>query len=145
MRHLLNSLALAVGATVGHAQSGDITTDSLAQPMVEVAPRFPGGEMAFYAFMQENLIYPETCMELGIQGRVYVEFTVDKVGSITDARVVRSAHPMLDAEALRVVNAMPSWEPGTMNGDLVLVRYNVPVTFRLAEGGTSRKKRRQKD
>ncbi len=99
--------------------------------MVEQKPSFPGGEAAMYQWLSNNIVYPPAASEEGIQGRVVVEFVVDKDGSITYARVVRTRHPALDKEALRVIKAMPNWIPGRNNGQPVKVTYTLPVTFKL--------------
>lgn len=99
--------------------------------MVEQKPSFPGGEAAMYQWLSNNIVYPPAASEEGIQGRVVVEFVVGKDGSITNARVVRTRHPALDKEALRVIKAMPNWIPGRNNGQPVKVTYTLPVTFKL--------------
>lgn len=99
--------------------------------VVEQMPSFPGGPAALMKFLQENVKYPVVAQENGIQGRVVVSFVVEKDGSITDVRVVKSIDPSLDREASRVVKSMPNWIPGKQNGAAVRVKYNVPVSFRL--------------
>ena len=94
-------------------------------------PSYPGGRNAMIAFFSSNMKYPEAAKKKGIHGRVIVNFVVDKDGSITEAKVVRSVDPLLDKEALRLVNLMPKWKPGAMDGKPVRVRYSVPFTFRL--------------
>ena len=101
--------------------------------VIEDQPEFPGGEMAMLQFMAENLVYPESCKEQKIQGRVMVTFVVAKDGSVTETEVVKSVNPEIDAEALRVVNSMPKWKPGKQNGKEVRVKMTVPVIFKLAE------------
>ena len=99
--------------------------------VVEQMPYFPGGTNALVEYMEENIKYPEDCEEVCIQGRVVITFVVEKDGSISDAKVVRSVYPSLDEEALRVVNGMPKWCPGKQNGQSVRTKYTIPVTFRL--------------
>lgn len=99
--------------------------------VVENMPSYPGGRNAMIAFFSSNMKYPEAAKKKGIHGRVIVNFVVDKDGSITEAKVVRSVDPLLDKEALRLVYSMPKWNPGTMDGKPVRVRYSVPFTFRL--------------
>ena len=99
--------------------------------VVENMPSYPGGRNAMIAFFSSNMKYPEAAKKKGIHGRVIVNFVVDKDGSITEAKVVRSVDPLLDKEALRLVYSMPKWKPGTMDGKPVRVRYSVPFTFRL--------------
>lgn len=99
--------------------------------VVEQMPSFPGGNDALMKFLSDNVKYPVVAQENGVQGRVVVSFVVEKDGSITDVKVVRSVDPSLDKEAARVVKSMPHWIPGRQNGAAVRVKYNVPVSFRL--------------
>ena len=99
--------------------------------VVEEMPHFPGGAAALQAFLSSNTKYPVVAQENGVQGRVTVSFVVERDGSITDVRVVRSVDPSLDREASRVVRSMPRWSPGKQNGSTVRVKYTVPVVFRL--------------
>ena len=99
--------------------------------VVEVMPSFPGGQSALMQYLNSNIKYPVVAQENGVQGRVVVSFVVEKDGSITDVRVVRSVDPSLDREAMRVVKSMPHWIPGKQNGSAVRVKYNVPVSFKL--------------
>ena len=99
--------------------------------VVEEMPSFPGGQGALMQFLSSNIKYPVVAQENGVQGRVIVGFVVEKDGSITDVKVMRSVDPSLDREAQRVVKAMPKWKPGKQNGSAVRVKYTVPVVFRL--------------
>ena len=104
----------------------------LSVAMVEQKPSFPGGESAMYKWLQDNIIYPAAASEEGVQGKVTVQFIVEKDGSITHVQVVRGNHPALDAEAARVIRKMPRWTPGRNNGQPVRVTYHLPVQFKLA-------------
>ena len=99
--------------------------------VVEKMPEFPGGVQELLGFLSKTIKYPAEAEKAGTQGRVIATFVVRKDGSISDARVVKSVDPLLDAEALRVINAMPAWIPGTQNGKPVNVKYTVPISFRL--------------
>ena len=99
--------------------------------VVEVMPQYPGGQIAMMKYIMENIKYPEQAMKEGIQGRVTVRFIVEKDGSISNVKPVLSVHPLLDKEAVRVVESMPKWSPGKQNGKPVRVRFNVPVMFKL--------------
>ena len=92
---------------------------------------FPGGMQEMMKFLQQNIKYPKEAQEQGKQGRVIVQFVVNKDGSISNDSVVRSVDPQLDAEALRVVRSMPNWTPGKQRGKEVRVRFTLPVTFHL--------------
>ena len=99
--------------------------------VVEQMPSFPGGDAALMQFLSKNIKYPVVAEENGIQGRVIATFVVERDGSITDVKVVKSVDPSLDKEAVRVLKSMPKWIPGKQNGSAVRVKYTVPVTFRL--------------
>jgi TonB family protein len=101
--------------------------------VVEEQPIYLGGHEALMKYIQQNIKYPKEAQEQGKQGRVIVQFVVEKDGSITDSKIVRSADPQLDAEALRIVNAMPNWTPGKQRGEPVRTRFTLPITFRLSK------------
>lgn len=97
--------------------------------VVEEMPQYPGGAEALLEFLNNNVQYPEEAEKAGIQGRVIATFVVEKDGSVSNAKVVKSVDPLLDAEALRVISAMPKWKPGKQNGQVVRVKYTVPLSF----------------
>lgn len=101
--------------------------------VVEKMPTFPGGDEAMSQFIYDNLKYPHVAQVYGFQGRVIVQFTVNADGSISDVEAIQSVHPSLDNEAIRVVKAMPKWNPGLQRGKAVRVKYSLPMTFRLPE------------
>lgn len=98
---------------------------------VQEQPEFPGGMEKMYDFMAKTQKYPDMEYEAGIQGKVYVQFTVAKDGSIEEAKVLRSVSDGLDKEAMRLVKSMPKWNPGKMGGKPVKCRFNLPVVFKL--------------
>lgn len=98
----------------------------------EVMPEFPGGQTALMRYIAQNVEYPKIPQENGMQGKVVVQFVVGTDGSITNAQVITSVDPYLDKEALRVINSMPRWTPGKLNGKPVRVKYTVPIKFRLS-------------
>lgn len=108
----------------------DANTDEVFK-VVEVDPEFPGGEEALYKYLAENIKYPEKAKKNKVEGRVYITFVIEKDGTVSDAKVLRSVNEELDAEALRVINAMPKWKPGMQRGVPVRVQYNIPITFKL--------------
>ena len=103
--------------------------------VVEDMPEFPGGTSAILDYLSKNVRYPEACRKDSIQGRVIIFFVVERDGSISNAEVIKSVHEQLDAEALRVVRAMPKWKPGRQRGVALRVRYGIPVNFRLDGSG----------
>ncbi len=99
--------------------------------VVEKMPTFPGGDAALMKYLQKNVKFPAIAQENGIQGRVYVEFVVNKDGRIVDVKILKGVDRHLDEEALRVVQNMPSWEPGEQRGKPVRVSYRLPINFTL--------------
>ena len=99
--------------------------------VVEQQPQYPGGMGALNQWLGSNIKYTVMAAENGIEGRVVVQFVVERDGSVSGVHVVRGVDPSLDKEATRVVSAMPKWIPGKQNGSAVRVKYTVPVTFRL--------------
>ena len=106
-------------------------TTKIFGDIAEQMPMFPGGDRKLMEYIENNVQYPPECEETCVQGRVIVTFVVERDGSISNAKVVKSVAPQLDAEALRVVEGMPKWIPGRQNGMTVALKYTIPVTFRL--------------
>jgi protein TonB len=98
---------------------------------VEQMPTFPGGTQKLKEFIEENLRYPKELEETCVQGRVIVRFIVERNGKLSNVKVVKSVHPALDKEALRIVKLMPRWIPGRQNGITVRVKFYIPIIFRL--------------
>lgn len=116
-------------------EAKEAPADSTAKEEVfmvaEQMPEFPGGMKELLKFLQDNVKYPESAMKKNVQGRVIVQFVVEKDGTPTEFNVVRSVDPDLDAEALRVLQTMPKWKPGMQRGKIVRVKFTVPVSFKL--------------
>ena len=109
----------------------EVVEDVQVFQVVEESPKFPGGDAELMKFLSNNIKYPTIAQENGIQGRVYVKFVVWKDGSIRNVEVGRGVDPYLDQEAVRVVKAMPKWNPGKQRGVAVNVSYMLPVNFVL--------------
>ena len=99
--------------------------------VVEQMPEFPGGMQKAMEFLGKNSKYPVAAQEAKIEGRVIVQFVVERDGSVSDVKVMRGVNPELDAEAIRVVSMMPKWIPGKQRGKAVAVKYTMPIMFRL--------------
>ena len=114
-------------------EAKEAPADSTAKEEVfmvaEQMPEFPGGMKELLKFLQDNLKYPENAMKNNVQGRVIVQFVVEKDGTLTEFKVARSVDPDLDAEALRVLQTMPKWKPGMQRGKIVRVKFTVPACF----------------
>ena len=94
-------------------------------------PNFPNGETALQMWLARNVKYPKRTRKAKIQGTVLVSFTIDKDGKIAEAEVIKGIHTDADAECLRIINTMPRWQPGLLEGEPVPVRYTVPVRFSI--------------
>lgn len=131
----MNSTAMRANVQKKVVKTTKVTKKTSATDKVyevcEQMPIFPGGDAAMMKYLSENVKYPALAIKAQEQGRVVVSFTVEKDGAISDVKVARSVTPSLDAEAVRVVKAMPKWTPGRQGGQPVRVNYNVPVSFRL--------------
>ncbi len=124
----------AATVTMNVVEEEQNATDDKVFDVVENMPEFNGGMGALMQYLSDNIRYPE---EKDIQGRVIVRFVVGKDGSISNAQVVKSVHPSFDAEALRIINNMPKWIPGTQNGKPVNVKYVVPINFKSSNANSA--------
>lgn len=117
------------------AQAVTVTTETVAGVSAEdkdwAEPYFPGGTPAVLNYLSKSIVYPAQAVTEKIEGRVMLQFVVSKRGRIKDVEVVKSAHPLLDAEAVRVLERMPRWVPGKKDGKPINVKYALPVTFKL--------------
>lgn len=95
---------------------------------VDKLPEFPGD---VNEYIRKHMKYPEVARARKVEGRVVVRFSIDEYGNILRVQVIKSIHPLLDSEAVRLVRSMPAWKPGILNGKPVLVSYTLPVYFRL--------------
>lgn len=121
----------ATETTTAPTDSLSLPTDSVFE-VAEVMPEFPGGTQALFKFISGNLKYPQNAIDGQIEGRVVLQFVVDKAGKVGNTRVVRSIDPALDQAAIDVVRALPDWKPGMQDGQPVNVRYTLPVNFKLS-------------
>ena len=99
--------------------------------IVEQMPEYPGGQAALFEYLSKNIKYPADAEKKKVEGKVFVTFVVDSDGNITDVSLLKKVFPSLDAEAIRVISAMPNWIPGRQKGQAVRVKYTVPIMFRL--------------
>ena len=99
--------------------------------VVEQMPEYPGGQAALFEYLSKIIKYPADAEKKKVEGKVFVTFVVDSDGKITDVSLLKKVFPSLDAEAIRVISAMPNWIPGRQKGQAVRVKYTVPIMFRL--------------
>ncbi|MDR2126476.1 MAG: energy transducer TonB [Prevotellaceae bacterium] len=110
----------------------EVEDDAIPFAVVEEKPKFQGGDQnTFSKWVNSKFNYPESAQENGVQGRVIVEFTVDKDGSVKDVKVLRKVDPDIDREAVRVVSSSPKWTPGKQRTKTVAVRYQFPIVLQL--------------
>ena len=139
LRHLNASQGNAFHSDYKVLKASDILVEKRiygpdeVRDVTDKMPSFPGGMGALVQYLKNSIDYPIEALKENIGGRVVVAFIVEKDGSLSDVRIAKSVHPLLDAEAIRVVSSMPKWNPGLENGNPVRVKYTVPVTFRLKE------------
>lgn len=111
----------------------DVRPESIPDAVVvsEIMPEFPGGEVALRSFLARNTKYPEVALQAGVKGKVYVRFVIETNGEVSNVQIARGVDPALDAEAIRVVSALPKWRPGLQGGRPVRVSYTVPIHFQI--------------
>lgn len=133
MRKLFLSIVMVFSTYAAFAQA-DVQQQekNLEYQDVEVKPTFQDGDAnAFAMWVAQQIVYPETAKESGASGRVILQFTIAKDGSVTDVKVVRGVHPDLDKEVMRVVTSSPKWNPGKHKGQAVPVMFTFPVMFKM--------------
>lgn len=109
----------------------DDPDDDPVYTFVPQKPQFPGGIEALFDFISRNVVYPQSAKENGIVGKVIVQFVVNKKGKVEKVQVVRGVDPILDQQAIKVVEKLPDWTPGEQNGKAVSVYYTLPISFKL--------------
>lgn len=125
----LTLLVMSVNAQDNSGDSKAKVKSGFGLTIVQEQAEFPGGNDSLQAFLRNNLKYPEKAKKEKTSGKVYVSFNVSAEGKITDSKVLSGVSPELDNEALRVVNQMPLWKPGTVSGNPVKVQYVLPIDF----------------
>jgi TonB family protein len=134
-KHMGTPVKVEYTVPINFALNGDSKDEASGRNevfrIVEDMPEFPGGDLALRKHIAENVKYPEEAVKEGIQGKVFVIFVVSKDGGTTNSRIARGVHPLLDKEAIRVVNNFPKWKPGKQRGQAVNVEFTVPINFVL--------------
>ena len=149
-RQRMGKAAMVAGLSVGLLASSQVALaqqpDSLRMDTIEevveqelfgmipeTMPSFRGGEQKLFEFIGKNVVYPQEAIDAGIEGKVFVEFYIEKDGTVCDAKVLRGIGYGCDEEALRVIGLMPKWSPGKQRGKAVRVRYTMPINFKLSK------------
>ncbi|WBO84627.1 TonB family protein [Hymenobacter yonginensis] len=123
--------ASAVAQTASPTRPGTEQVVNKIYTYVEQMPEFPGGQPALFRTLGQTIVYPAEALQQGLEGKVFVSFVVAVSGQVQDVKVSKSVHPLLDAEALRAVQALPAFVPGKQNGRPVAVAYTLPIAFRV--------------
>src|SRR5574344_2619367 len=123
--------ATAEQTTTDATNDVDAADDSKIFQIVEQLPEFPGGMVEFMKWLTKNLRYPADAQTRKVQGKVIVQFIVNKDGTTVDSKVIQSLDPSCDREALRVLRMMPKWKPGTEHGKVVRTKFCIPIVFKL--------------
>lgn len=126
------NLGVEIMDYVEEVQEEVVEEEAIPFQLVEEKPSFQGGDAnTFSKWVNSKLVYPEIAKENGVQGRVTLQFTVEKDGSVTNVKVLRGVDASLDKEAVRVVQSSPKWKPGKQRDRAVKVTYTFPVIFQL--------------
>ena len=133
MKSLVLTLTIAIAlTTTAFAQTTENPQEDQKVIIThDEMPEFPGGKPALIEFLSTNVKYPKDAEKQKIEGKVVVSFVIEKDGSISDVEVTKPVYPSLDAEAVRVIKAMPKWKPGKQDDKFVRVKFKMPVNFRL--------------
>jgi periplasmic protein TonB len=127
----LSGCALFSPKKTDYSEAQNNQSDTAVYQIVEVLAQYPGGEEALMRYLANNVVYPQKAIDANIQGTVIMEFVVEKDGRITNVKVRKGAHPLLDKEAERVLSAMTAWKPGTQNRKPVRSIFIIPIRFQL--------------
>ncbi|WP_296705707.1 energy transducer TonB [Algoriphagus sp.] len=127
---ILTTLTLLMSFYIGAVDVNAQTSEGVLMEM-EVMPEYPGGMEAMFKYIGDNLKYPASAKEKGIEGTVVVKFIVNKDGSISDTEILRGIGGGCDEESLRIVNSFPSWKPGENEGEKVRAQMRLPIRYKL--------------
>jgi len=136
MKKYLIIITLSLTVVFAKAQSKDSISKASTEEIhtkVDQNPAYPGGVMEFYKFLAHTLRYPSAAREKNIQGKVFVMFVVEKDGSLSTFKILKSLSDDIDKEAVRALELSPKWEPGLLSGHPVRTYYTVPISFTLGK------------
>ncbi len=137
-------LAFIFTFTSTYAQESNDESEGDIFVFVENPPEYPGGDKARLSFLSENIHYPKDAIDAGIQGNIYVQFIIEKDGSVSNVKILRGIIPSMDKEVIRVIKLMPKWKPGTQRGKVVRVQFNMPVRFILEDDNPKKMTKKEK-
>lgn len=128
---LTEDISTKVVARPFHGTLTTLPVENSNDKMTATAPQFPGGNTALQQFLSENIIYPEDAKNQQIEGTVIIQMRISESGKVSHVKVKTKVHPSLDAEAVRLVNSMPDWEPATLDGNCIRTKRLIYVSFSL--------------
>jgi protein TonB len=128
MRKLFGGILLMLLSMSTYAQT-QTDNDIVTEPEIEA--EFPGGVPGMFKYISENIKYPESAIKNKEEGKVYVSFIVESTGEVTDVKIIRGVSEQLDAEAIRVIESMPKWEPAKLNNIAVRTENKLPIAFKF--------------
>ncbi len=131
MKKLLFLSAFLCTLSFGAFAQSEVSVDDAVFVVVEEQAEFPGGMDSMYAYIVKNLKYPELAKEKGIEGRVFVQFVIEKDGSISNVKILRGIGGGCDEAAMEMVKNMPKWQPAKQRGKPVRCQFNLPIKFEL--------------
>ncbi len=131
MKKALLTILILFTLTIVKAQKNDTTKEGPIFTSVEQMPQFPGGSAAFINFLSNNLQYPVKAVIEKVQGKVFISFFVEKDGSLSEIKILRSVSAEIDSEAVRVIKKSPKWKPAIQNGMAVKTSFTLPISFKL--------------
>jgi protein TonB len=111
-------------------QNSPVAVDTTVYTIVDKTPKFPKGSDAMYKFIYSKVNF-ERMSEIDVQGKIFIQFVIEKDGSISNIKITRSLDPFCDKEAIRIVRLMPKWEPGKLNNKIVRTKIEVPITIKF--------------
>ena len=129
----LNQINTATGTETGTTSPPVIDNTVHTTANIEAYPEFPGGQAAFAKFMSRNLRFPETAAEIGVFGKVFVSFIIEKNGELSNIKIIKGIGAGCDEEAIRVLTKSPKWKAGVQNNQNVRVMYTIPINFQSPE------------
>lgn len=131
MKKLLFLSAFLCTLSFGAFAQSEVSTDEEVFVVVEEQAEFPRGMDSMYAYIVKNLKYPELAKEKGIEGRVFVQFVIEKDGSISNVKILRGIGGGCEEAAVEMIKNMPKWKPGKQRGKPVRYQYVLPIKFEL--------------
>lgn len=144
MKYLNLTLVLLLLFSKAHSQSSLGDDQNIKKKIVDQEPIFSGGEENLEEFLRKNLVYPKKAIKLGVQGRVFISCDIDKDGTLSNIKLLRGVHPLLNEEAIRLVNLMPKWNSAIKNDNYIKYNHSISINFSIKDWKKNKKYRKSK-